>query len=187
MSWLPGFSWFPGSLRCVAQNLRISIVKIFNSVNSLHFLIATRCTAHCHFNRVQVLALSTEQAAPVLTDSFSRGHDPFTHACKARPLTDVDWTFLSVIVILIVFNSHVRPLRRERYASATSSDSSVVLPSKPFNAQSHILSLRLRIHLGVGCLVPSVDSSEGWHTDNHCCTCRRSVHVVVLLCDVPTK
>ena len=32
---------------------------------------------------------------------FSRGHDPFTLACKARPpLTDV-WTFLSVIVIVI--------------------------------------------------------------------------------------
>ena len=36
-------------------------------------LIETRCTAHCSFNRVQVQTLPTEQAAPVLTDSFSQG------------------------------------------------------------------------------------------------------------------
>ena len=30
------------------------------------------------------------------TDFFSWGHDPVTHASKARPLTDVGWTNLSV-------------------------------------------------------------------------------------------
>ena len=35
--------------------------------------------------------------------SFS-GHDPVTHACKARPLTVVGWTSLSVIVIVCLHN-----------------------------------------------------------------------------------
>ena len=52
-------------------------------------------------NRVQVQTLPTEQAAPVLTDSFSLGYDPYTHACVARPLTTVGRTSLSVIIIII--------------------------------------------------------------------------------------
>ena len=70
-----------------------------------YFLIVTRCTAHCHFNRVQVQALPTEQAAPVLTDSLSQGYDPYTHACKARPLTTVGRTSLSVIIIIVLLFS----------------------------------------------------------------------------------
>ena len=53
------------------------------------------------FNSVLVQTLPTEQVTPALTDSSSRGHDPYTHACKARPLTTVGWTSLSVIVIVI--------------------------------------------------------------------------------------
>ena len=53
------------------------------------------------FNCVQVQTLPTAQATPALTDSFLRGYDPYTHACKARPLTTVGWTSLSVIVIVI--------------------------------------------------------------------------------------
>ena len=34
---------------------------------------------------------------------FSWGYDPYTHACKARPLTTVGRTSLSVIII--IFNS----------------------------------------------------------------------------------
>ena len=45
---------------------------------------------------MQVLTLPTAQATPALTETFSRGHDPFTRACKARPLTIVGWTSLSV-------------------------------------------------------------------------------------------
>ena len=41
--------------------------------------------------------LPTAQATPGLTDSFSRGYDPYTH----RPLTTVGWSSLSVIVIVI--------------------------------------------------------------------------------------
>ena len=33
---------------------------------------------------------------------FSRGHDPYTLACKARPPSTDVWAFLSVIVIVIV-------------------------------------------------------------------------------------
>ena len=35
---------------------------------------------------------------------FSRGHDPYTHACKARPPSTDGWTSLSVIVIVIVIS-----------------------------------------------------------------------------------
>ena len=52
------------------------------------------------FRCVQVQTLPTAQATPALTDSFSRGHDHYTHACEARPLTTVGWTSSSVIVIV---------------------------------------------------------------------------------------
>ena len=57
---------------------------------------------HTVINCVQVQNLPTAQVTPALTDSFSWGHDPFTHACKARPLTVVGWTSLSVIVIVML-------------------------------------------------------------------------------------
>ena len=44
---------------------------------------------------MQVQTLPTAQVTPALTDSFSWGHDPYTHAGKARPLTVVGWTSLS--------------------------------------------------------------------------------------------
>ena len=47
-----------------------------------------------------VHTLPTAQVPSALTDSFSRGHDPFAHACKARPLTIVGWTSLSVSLSL---------------------------------------------------------------------------------------
>ena len=43
---------------------------------------------------MQVHTLPTVQVPSALTFFFLWGHDPFTHACKAR--TDVGWTFLSV-------------------------------------------------------------------------------------------
>ena len=51
---------------------------------------------------VQVQTLPMAQDTPVLTDSFSQGHDPYTHACRARPLSTDGWTSLSVIVIVMV-------------------------------------------------------------------------------------
>ena len=57
---------------------------------------------HTVIDSVYVRTLPAVQVPSALTDSFSRGHDPFTHACKARPLTVVEWTSLSVIVIVIV-------------------------------------------------------------------------------------
>ena len=104
------------ALRCVAQNPMIlltrNLIQWITATPVLpsfcfpcYFLIATRCTAHWHFNRVQVQAWPTGQAAQVLTFSFSRGYDPYTHACKARPLTTVGRTSLSVIIIIFVENS----------------------------------------------------------------------------------
>ena len=51
---------------------------------------------------MQVQTLPTAQVTPALTDFFSWGYDPYTHACKARPPTTVGWTSLSVIVIVLV-------------------------------------------------------------------------------------
>ena len=45
--------------------------------------------------------LPTARDTLVLTDSFSRGYDPYTHVCRARPLSTDGWTSLSVIVIVI--------------------------------------------------------------------------------------
>ena len=69
---------------------------------SLPFSFSHRDPMYCtlSFNCVQVQTLPTEQAAPALTDSFSRSSDPYTHACKARPLTTVGRASLSVIVII---------------------------------------------------------------------------------------
>ena len=52
------------------------------------------------FDCVQVQTLPTAQVTPALTDSFSWAYDPYTHACKARPLTTAGWTSFSVIVIV---------------------------------------------------------------------------------------
>ena len=59
----------------------------------MHFALSPNC--------VQVQTLPIAQDTPVLTDSFSRCYDPYTHACKARPLSSDGWTSLSVIVIVI--------------------------------------------------------------------------------------
>ena len=56
---------------------------------------------HAVINSVRVHTLPTAQVPSALTDSFSWGHDPFPHACKARSLTVVGWTSLSGIVIAI--------------------------------------------------------------------------------------
>ena len=113
------FPWFPGSLRCVAQNPRILLmVNVIQRIHysyacafyfSLPFYFSHRDPRCCtlSFNCVQVQTLPKEQATPALTDSFSRGYDPYTHACKARPPTIVGRTSLSVIVSL----SHVNNAR----------------------------------------------------------------------------
>ena len=104
-------SWFPGSLRCVAQNPRIlllmNLIQIHYSYACTTFFSLPFYFLSCHFNRVQVQTLPTEQAAPVLTDSFSRGYGPNAHASKARPLTTVGQTSLSVIMIIKVWLSQL--------------------------------------------------------------------------------
>ena len=84
------FPWFPGSLRCVAQNPRILLMV--NLIQRIHysyacasffslpfyFLIETRCNYTLSLNRVQVQTLPTAQVPSALTDAFSWGHDPLT-------------------------------------------------------------------------------------------------------------
>ena len=55
---------------------------------------------HSVINSVQVRILPTVQVPSAFTDFFSWGDDPYTRACKARPLTVVGWTFLSVSLSL---------------------------------------------------------------------------------------
>ena len=55
---------------------------------------------HTVINSAYVQILPTEQATSVVTDFFSWGYDPYTHACKARHLTTVGRTSLSVIIII---------------------------------------------------------------------------------------
>ena len=92
LSWLLRFPWFPGSLRCVAQNPRILLMV--NLIQRIHYSYACafyfslplhfshRDPMYCtlSFNCVPLQTLPTEQAA---------------HACKARPLTTVGRTSLS--------------------------------------------------------------------------------------------
>ena len=98
-------SWFP-SLCCAESEDYID--GEFNSDNSLQlrlcflfsafrFIFSSRPDVlHTVPNSVQVQTVPTVQAAPVLTDSFSRGHDPYAHACEPRLLTIVGWTSLRV-------------------------------------------------------------------------------------------
>ena len=81
------------------NSVQLRLCFLFSATRTSH-RESTYCTLS--FNCVQVQTLPTAQATPALTDSFSRGYDPYTHACKARPLTTVGWTSLSVIVFVIV-------------------------------------------------------------------------------------
>ena len=57
---------------------------------------------HTVINSVYVQTLPTEQATSVVTDFFSRGHDPFAHACEARPLTIVGRTFFECVIVIVI-------------------------------------------------------------------------------------
>ena len=50
---------------------------------------------------VFIAQLANRASRTSATDFFSRGHDPYTLACKGRPPSTDVWTFLSVIVIVI--------------------------------------------------------------------------------------
>ena len=57
-------------------------------------------TTHCH--QQCACAHLANSASPISFNRFSlQGHEPYTHACKARPLTVVGWTSLGVMVIVI--------------------------------------------------------------------------------------
>ena len=105
---LPGSSWIP-----LTPFDALHRIRGFQRFEFREFIPATACVyfiPSCFslmfdvlltvINSVYVQTFPTEQATPAFTDSFSRGHDPFAHACKARPLTIVGRTSLSVSLSL---------------------------------------------------------------------------------------
>ena len=107
VSWPRCLSWFLAS----AGLNRIRGARDFNSVNLYQqqpvFISSLRVffpyvQLHIVINSVHVQNLPTEQATSVVTGCFSWGYYPYTHACKARPLTTVGRTSLSVIIIIII-------------------------------------------------------------------------------------
>ena len=103
------FPCSPGPCRLVAQNLRIPVIS--NSVSffqqqlvfdSFFRVFVFDVTPHCHQQCAS--AHLANSASPISFNRlfFSWGHDPFTHACKAKPLAVVGWTSLSVIVVVVV-------------------------------------------------------------------------------------
>ena len=92
------------------------------SSHSVAFVWAFLIHVPVHASTVsQLRTLSRMHGTTVITDFFSRGYDPFTER-RARPLTDVGWPFLCVIVIApkhwywrwcacTWMISHVRPTR----------------------------------------------------------------------------
>ena len=102
----PGFpgllvpSWFPWLLCCVAPNPRIPEIWIREHMPAtacvslrvflLFEFISWLDVLHTVLNSGLVRSLPKVQTSSVQQILFSRGHDPYTHACKARPpLTDV--------------------------------------------------------------------------------------------------
>ena len=90
---LPVYPWSP-SMRCTgydssdlnSENL-FQQQPVFISSLRVFFLL---CSMYC------TLSFANRASTSVVTDFFSRGHDPFAHACNARPLTIVGWTSVSV-------------------------------------------------------------------------------------------
>ena len=121
----PGVS--PGFLPSVVLN-RIRGFRDFNSENLYQqqpvflssYVFSIFDVLHTVINSVYVQNLPTEQATSVVT-FFSQGYDTYTHTCKARPLTTVGRTSLSVIIIIILLSTrrqtHIRqtPSRRRHH------------------------------------------------------------------------
>ena len=74
------------------QPVFISSLRVFSLVfDVLHTVINSVCVCANLANRASHTSSNR---------LFSRGHDPFAHACEARPLTIVGWTSLSVSLSL---------------------------------------------------------------------------------------
>ena len=104
------FSWFP--LACVSPSWlpclirRVAPKSEDSEIRICEFMPATACvllrvcfsiwsssqdSMHCTLSKTVGLCTPCQRASFIsTTDSFLRGHDPYTLACKARPsLTDV--------------------------------------------------------------------------------------------------
>ena len=74
----------------ILLDVRIHLIRLilFVSAIACDLFDPLSCDLHTVVNSVSVTHLA-KSARHALTDFFSRGYDPFTHACKARPLTDL--------------------------------------------------------------------------------------------------
>ena len=97
-------SWHPGSsLMCCTES--DDSPWHLNSVNlsqqqPVFLLFVIDVIAHCHQQCASTHLANS--ASPISFNRlFSWGYDPFTHACKARPLTDVGWTSVSASLSLL--------------------------------------------------------------------------------------
>ena len=101
-SWLP---WSPSFCRTESEDSSDFEFNEFIPATDCVWLIPScfLCLMYFHMviNCVQVHTLPTAQVPSAFADYFSWCHEPFTHACKARPPTVVGWTSLSVIFIVL--------------------------------------------------------------------------------------
>ena len=103
---VPLSSWIPlapfVALHRIRGFQRLEFREFVPAPACVYFLrvsLVIRCTAHCHLQCVSA-NLANRASHTSFNRLFSRGHDPFAHACKARPLTIVGWTSLSVSLSL---------------------------------------------------------------------------------------
>ena len=75
----------------ILLDVRIHLIRLilFFSAIACHLFDPLSVTCTLSSTVSQLPTLPRVQGTTALTDFFSRGYDPFTHACKARPLTDL--------------------------------------------------------------------------------------------------
>ena len=89
--------------RCYSSATLIQWICFSNSLCFFRPLFCS-CSMYCTQSSTVCTCKTCQQSEPLqLQQIFSRGYDPYTHACKARPLTTVGRTSLSVIIILSYF------------------------------------------------------------------------------------
>ena len=97
---IPGIPWRPNSDELVAAMACAFSVSFF--------FLPTQEIAHCRQQCPKSLILPRVQGVTASPESFLLGYDPITHACEARPLTDVGWLSLSVSLSLSLSRIRLR-------------------------------------------------------------------------------